>query len=438
MKRNLDTTHPSFMEAFRFWIKLGFISFGGPTGQIAIMHTELVERKKWISEERFLHALNYCMILPGPEAQQLCIYVGWLLHRTWGGIVAGSFFVIPSIFILIGLSWIYVTYGTVPSIAALFFGLKATVLAIVASAVIRIGQKALKNEVMFALAAIAFVGIYFLKIPFPAIVVSAGLIGFAGGKLMPKKFYIIKGHGGTGIAAISDDHPPAPHTLPSMGKALKVLAVCLSLWIGGLLLLAFWRGTSDVFFREGLFFSKAAMVTFGGAYAVLPYIAQAGVETYQWLQPGQMIDGLGLAETTPGPLIMVVAFVGYVGAWTKASGISPELAGILGGLIATYFTFLPCFLWIFLGAPYIETTRGNIQLTAALSAITAAVVGVVLNLAVFFGEHVLFPGSVPFDIAAFMIAAVAFLGLWKFKWDVVYVILGGACVGMAYKLLISG
>ncbi len=438
MKTKTATTHPTFWEAFQFWLKLGFISFGGPTGQISIMHTELVERKKWISEERFLHALNYCMILPGPEAQQLCIYVGWLLHRTWGGIVAGTFFVIPSIFILIGLSWVYVTFGTVPAIAALFYGLKATVLAIVASAVIRIGQKALKNEVMFALAALAFIGIYFLKIPFPAIVISAGLIGFAGGKLLPRKFYVIKGHGGAAAAVISDDHPPAEHTLPRLGRTVSVLAVCLGLWIGPLALLALWRGTSDVLFQQGMFFSKAAMVTFGGAYAVLPYIAQAGVETYHWLQPGQMIDGLGLAETTPGPLIMVVAFVGYVGAWTKAAGISPQMAGILGGLVATYFTFLPCFLWIFLGAPYIEQTRGNIQLTAALSAITASVVGVVLNLAVFFGRHVLFPVTGSFDFASFALAAVAFIGLWKFRWDVVYVILGGAGIGLVYKLLIAG
>lgn len=429
---------PTFREAFRFWVKLGFISFGGPIGQIAIMHTELVEQKRWISEERFLHALNYCMLLPGPEAQQLAIYVGWLLHRTWGGIVAGSFFVIPSIFVLIALSWIYVSFGTMPAISGLFYGLKAAVLAIVAWAVIRIGQKALKNEVMFSLAAMAFVGIYFLKISFPAIILSAGLIGFAGGKLWPKKFYVIKGHNdGTEATVISDDEPSAEHTRPTLARAMKVLVVCLALWIGPLVLLALWRGTSDVFFEQGVFFSKAAMVTFGGAYAVLPYIAQAGIETYHWLQPGQMIDGLGLAETTPGPLIMVVAFVGYVGAWTKATGLSPEVAGIIGGLVATYFTFLPCFLWIFLGAPYIEQTRGNIQLTAALSAITAAVVGVVLNLAVFFGKHVLFPETVPFDFVGFALAALTFIGLWKFKWEILYVVLGGAGVGLAYKLLIA-
>jgi len=427
---------PCFREALRFWLKLGFISFGGPTGQIAIMHAELVERRRWISEERFLHALNYCMLLPGPEAQQLCIYVGWLLHGTWGGIVAGTFFVIPSIFVLITLSWLYMTFGTLAAVAALFYGLKAAVLAIVAAAVIRIGQRALKNEVMASLAGLAFVGLHVLKIPFPVIIVSAGVIGFFGGKFWPGKFYVIKGHGDGGGALISDDHPPAEHTLPSGVRAAKVLAVCLTLWSVPLLTLAWWQEGEPVFFQQAVFFSKAAMVTFGGAYAVLPYIAQAAVETYHWLQPGQMIDGLGLAETTPGPLIMVVAFVAYVGAWTQASGMSPAVAGLLGALVATYFTFLPCFLWIFLGAPYIEQTRGNVRLSATLSAITAAVVGVVLNLAVFFGEHVLFPQPWRIDLVAATLAAVAFIGLWRLKWEVLYVVLGGAAVGLLYKLLI--
>jgi chromate transporter len=428
---------PSFWEAFRFWVKLGFISFGGPTGQIAIMHTELVERRRWISEERFLHALNYCMLLPGPEAQQLCIYVGWLLHRTWGGIVAGALFVIPSIFVLITLSWLYMAFGTVPAVAALFYGLKAAVLAIVAAAVIRIGQRALKNEVMASLAGLAFIGLYFLKLPFPVIILGAGIIGFGGGKMWPEKFSVIKGHGGDGGASIADDEPSAEHTRPSRAWAAKVLAVCLTLWIGPLGALALWHGTTHVFFQQALFFSKAAMVTFGGAYAVLPYIAQAGVETYHWLQPGQMIDGLGLAETTPGPLIMVVAFVAYVGAWTQAGSLSPAVAGIIGALVATYFTFLPCFLWIFLGAPYIEQTRGNVRLSATLSAITAAVVGVVLNLAVFFGQHVLFPQPWRIDPVAAALAAVAFIGLSRLKWDVLYVVLGGAAVGLVYKLLIA-
>lgn len=429
--------HPTFKEAFRFWVRLGFISFGGPAGQIAIMHSELVERKRWISEARFLHALNYCMLLPGPEAQQLAIYIGWLLHRTWGGIVAGAFFVIPSIFILTGLSWVYTAFGTVPAIAAMFYGLKAAVVGIVVAAVIRIGQKALKNEVMFSLAAMAFISLYFLKIPFPAIIISAGLIGLAGGSLWPKKFCVIKGNSNNaGKEVISDDQPPPGHTLPNWGWTVKVLVICLFLWITPLILLSLWRGPSDLFYRQGIFFSKAAMVTFGGAYSVLPYIAQAAVERYHWLQPGQMIDGLGLGETTPGPLIMVVTFIGYVSAWTKAVDLPPVVSGIIGGLIATYFTFLPCFLWIFMGAPYIEQIRGNTRLSSALSAITAAVVGVVLNLAVYFGRYVFFPETVPFDLMAFAIAAVTFVGLIKLDWDVVYVVMGGAGSGLAYKLLI--
>ena len=429
---------PSFREAFRFWLKLGFVSFGGPTGQIAIMHAELVERKRWISEERFLHALNYCMLLPGPEAQQLAIYIGWLLHRTWGGIVAGTFFVIPSIFILIALSWIYVSFGALPVVAAVFYGIKPAVLAIVAAAVIRIGQKALKNEVMLLIAAAAFIGIYMMKIPFPAIILSAGLVGLVGVSALPKKFSVLKEYPRSVEGAVlSDEQPPGDHTLPSLAQAFRVLSVCLALWIVPLILLALWQGRSDIFFQQGMFFSKAAMVTFGGAYAVLPYIAQAGVEQYGWLQPGQMIDGLGLAETTPGPLIMVVAFIGYVGAWTEYAGAAPNLAGIIGALVATYFTFLPSFLWIFLGAPYIEQTRGNVKLTGALSAITAAVVGVVLNLAVFFGQHILFPENGRLDLAAFILAAAAFFGLWKLKWNVLYVIAGGAVFGLTYRLLMK-
>lgn len=429
-------TPPTFYEAFLFWLKLGFISFGGPTGQIGIMHAELVERKRWISEERFLHALNYCMILPGPEAQQLAIYVGWLLHRTWGGIAAGSLFVIPSFFILTGLSYIYVSFGTVPVIAALFYGLKAAVVAIVASAVVRIGKKALKNQVMLVIAAAAFIGIYFLKVPFPIIIISAGLIGLVGGKLRPKMFSVIKGEGlGKEKTVISDDQPPPEHHLPSLFGTFRVVAVSLFLWIFPIVLLAYFLGTASVLFQQGLFFSKAAMVTFGGAYAVLPYIAQAAVEKYHWLQPGQMIDGLGLGETTPGPLIMVVTFVGYVGAWGKSAGISAPFSAFLGGLTATYFTFLPCFLWIFAGAPFIEKTRGNIRLTSALSAITAAVAGVVLNLTVYFGMQVIFPHPGSMDWVAFAIATVAFIGLLKFKWNILYVISGSALIGLADKVI---
>lgn len=426
--------HPSFLQAFRFWLKLGWISFGGPTGQIAIMHAELVEKRRWISEERFLHALNYCMLLPGPEAQQLAIYIGWLLHRAWGGFAAGAFFVIPSIFILTGLSWIYMAYGRIPVIASLFYGLNAAVLAIVAAAVIRIGQKVLKNAAMIALAAAAFVGIFFLKIPFPLIILGAGLIGLAGGRMAPKYFLVVKGHGASsssGSGAVLDTHHETPdHAHPTLVRTLKVLAVCLPLWILPLAGLYAARGGDDVFFRMGVFFSKAAMVTFGGAYAVLPYVAQECVKTFGWLTGAQMVDGLGLAETTPGPLIMVVNFVGFAGAWQHAGGLPPWLAGVLGGLVATYFTFLPCFLWIFLGAPYVERLRGNAQLTSALSAITAAVVGVVLNLAVFFGEHVLRPEGRRFDLVALGLAAAAFFGMRKWNWDIVWVALGAALTGL--------
>lgn len=433
---------PTFKEAFRFWVKLGFISFGGPTGQIAIMSTELVERRRWISQERFLHALNYCMLLPGPEAQQLATYVGWLLHRTWGGIVAGAFFVIPSIFILLLLSWIYAAYGNVPVVAAAFYGLKPAVTAIVASATIQIGRRALKNEVMYLIALLAFVGIYFVGIPFPAIIVSAGLLGFFGGKTWPAKFYVIKPHGGGTDHAVISDHSAVEHAETSWQRALLVVAVCGGLWIAPMIAVGLWRGTDDIFFQIGVFFSKAAVVTFGGAYAVLAYIAQAAVDHYGWLRPGQMLDGLGLAETTPGPLIMVTQFVGFMAAWQNVTDLSPVTAAILGALITTWVTFTPCFLWIFLGAPFIERLRGNVVLTSALSTITAAVVGVVLNLAVFFAVHVLFPknnGALldNLDIVALAITLVAFFGMVRWKWDLLLVVLGGAGIGLVYKVLLG-
>ena len=433
---------PSFAEAFRFWVKLGFISFGGPTGQIAIMNTELVERRRWISQERFLHALNYCMLLPGPEAQQLATYVGWLLHRTWGGIVAGAFFVIPSIFILLLLSWVYAAYGNVPVVAAAFYGLKPAVTAIVASATIQIGRRALKNEVMYLLALLAFIGIYFLGIAFPVIIITAGLVGFAGGKLWPVKFYVIRPHGGGKRDAVISDDSVVEHAEASWQRALLVLSVCGALWVAPMIAIALWRGTDDIFFHIGIFFSKAAVVTFGGAYAVLAYIAQAAVEHYGWLRPGQMLDGLGLAETTPGPLIMVTQFVGFMAAWQNISDLSPLTAAILGALITTWVTFTPCFLWIFLGAPFIERLRGNVVMTSALSAITAAVVGVVLNLAVFFTVHVLFPKNSAatlgnLDIFALAITLVAFFALVRLKWDIMLVVFGGAVIGVVYKLLLG-
>jgi chromate transporter len=428
---------PSFREAFLFWVKLGFISFGGPTGQIAIMHQELVENRKWISEARFLHALNYCMLLPGPEAQQLATYVGWLLHRTWGGIVAGAMFVLPSVFILWTLSSVYVVFGKVSWVAAMFYGLKPAVLAIVASAVIRLGTKALKNSVMWLIAALAFVCIFFLKLPFPIIIAAAAVSGLIGGKLWPAKFLVLKPNGGKADSSvIADDAKSPEHAQPSLLRAVKVSAICLALWWTPVVLLGAWLGSNHAVFREGIFFSKAAMVTFGGAYAVLPYVSQQAVEHFGWLTAGQMLDGLGLAETTPGPLIMVLQFVGFLGGWQHPGQLSPLVAGTLGAFITTWTTFVPCFLWIFVGAPHIEQLRGNVKLTAALSAVTAAVVGVVLNLAVWFGLHVLFPAPAQIDWFSLAVSALAFAGMLKWKWDILPVVIGGALLGLIYKMLL--
>jgi len=429
--------HPTFADALRFWLKLGFISFGGPTGQIAIMHTELVEKKKWISETRFLHALNYCMLLPGPEAQQLATYVGWLLHKTPGGIVAGALFVLPSVFILWGLSFVYVTYGKLDWIAAIFYGLKPAVMAIVAFAVIRIGKKALKNEAMWILALSAFIGIFFFEIPFPLIILSAGVIGFTGGKIWPQKFSATANHGAKNNdsqSVISDEDESPLHTQPSLARAIKVSAICLTLWWLPVLVLGWWQGWNGTLFQQGIFFSKAAMVTFGGAYAVLPYVAQKAVEDYHWLSAGQMLDGLGLAETTPGPLIMVLQFVGFLGAWNQPGNLSPLFAATLGALITTWTTFLPCFLWIFLGAPHIEQLRGNKNLTAALSSITSAVVGVVLNLAIWFGLHVLFPNGGAVDWFAVIVSIIAFIGMWRWNWNIIAVVLSCGLAGLIFKI----
>ena len=430
--------HPSFAEAFRFWLKLGFISFGGPAGQIAIMQAELVDKKKWISQARFLHALNYCMLLPGPEAQQLSIYIGWLLHRTAGGIVAGTLFVLPSVFILWALSFVYADYGSVPWIAALFYGLKPAVMAIVAGAVIRIGKKALKNEVMWSLAAAAFVAIYFFKLPFPLIILTAGVIGLVGGRFWKDKFYVVNGHGKGGGSSVLDDEDESPlHAKPSWSRAFKVTLVCLTLWWTPVLLAGLWQGWDSNLFKEGLFFSKAAVVTFGGAYAVLPYVAQQAVEHFDWLRPDQMMDGLGLAETTPGPLIMVLQFVGFMGGWNHGGALPPLVAASAGAFLTTWVTFLPCFLWIFLGGPHIELLRGNVNLSTALSAITAAVVGVILNLAVWFGVHALFPHGAKLDWFAAAVSLVAFIGMLKWKWDVIPVVLGAGAAGFVFKILIS-
>jgi chromate transporter len=435
-------SHPSFREAFLFWLKLGFISFGGPTGQIAIMQRELVENKKWIGQSRFLHALNYCMLLPGPEATQLAIYAGWLLHKTPGGVVAGALFVIPSIFVLWTLSYIYAAFGSVPWVAAIFYGLKPVVMAIVAAAVIRIGKKALKNEVMWTLAALAFVAIFYFEAPFPAIILSAGLIGLISGKLWKAKFDVVGGHSGHGASAaadesvIADAHDAPEHTRPSLGRAVRVFVTWMLLWWVPVLLLGWLLGTDSTPFREGLFFSKAAVVTFGGAYAVLPYVAQRAVE-HHWLYTGQMMDGLGLAETTPGPLIMVLQFVGFMGGWNQPGSLPPLAAATLGALITTWVTFTPCFLWIFLGAPHIEQLRGNKILSAALSTITAAVVGVILNLAVRFALHVLHPTPGVFDWFALALSVAAFIGMIRWKWDIIPVVLGGGVAGLLYKMMLG-
>jgi chromate transporter len=424
---------PTFSEAFRFWLKLGFISFGGPTGQIAIMHEELVERRRWISEPRFLHALNFCMLLPGPEATQLATYIGWLLHRTWGGIMAGALFVLPSALILWALSFVYVTWGSVPWIAAVFYGLKPAVLAIVAAAVIRIGSKALKNWIMWAIAAFAFVAIYFLQLPFPAIVFGAALVGWLGGKWRPGQF-AISNHP-TGARTVLDES--ALHTPPSWTRALRVTVVSLVLWFTPVVAIALWLGPDHTLFREGIFFSKAAMVTFGGAYAVLPYVSQQAVETHGWLSATQMLDGLGLAETTPGPLIMVLQFVGFLGGYQHPGPLPPLVAATLGAFITTWTTFVPCFLWIFLGAPHIEQMHGNAKLTAALSTVTAAVVGVILNLAVWFAQHTLFPDGKRVDWFVLLVGLVTFGGLWRFRWNVVPVVLGAGLLGLLYRMLIQ-
>jgi chromate transporter len=427
---------PSFGEAFRFWLKLGFISFGGPTGQIAIMQTELVEKKKWISQSRFLHALNFCMLLPGPEAQQLAIYIGWLLHKIRGGIVAGAFFVIPSIFVLWTLSYIYAAFGNLPWIAAIFYGLKPAVTAIVLVAVIRIGRKALKNFVMWALAAAAFVGIYFFKVPFPAIVLGAGVIGFLGGILWKDKFAVTAAHGEVEkLSVISDEQESPPHTRPNFRRAVLVSMTCLALWLAPTIIAGVVRGWDSTLFKEGLFFSKAAVVTFGGAYAVLPYVAQQALFHYGWLKPGQMMDGLGLAETTPGPLIMVLQFVGFMGAWQHPEGLPPLLAATLAALLTTWATFTPCFLWIFVGGPHIEQLRGNEKLTNALSAVTAAIVGVILNLAVWFALHVFFPGAGAIDWFAILLCVAAFVAMLRYKIDIIPVVLASGVLGLSFKIL---
>jgi chromate transporter len=429
-------------DAFSFWLKLGFISFGGPAGQIAIMHEELVERRRWISENRFLHALNYCMVLPGPEAQQLATYIGWLMHRTWGGIVAGGLFVLPSLFILIALSWVYMAYGNVPVIAGLFYGIKPAVTALVVHAAYRVGSRALKNAWLWAIAAGAFVAIFALSLPFPLIVLIAGLVGYFGGRYAPDKFKSGGGHGAAredfGPALIGDHTPTPAHALFSWARFRTVLVVCLALWAAAIGAIAAANGWDGVLTQMGWFFTKAALLTFGGAYAVLPYVYQGAVDHHHWLTGPQMIDGLALGETTPGPLIMVVAFVGFVGGWTKAifGSESLFLAGAAAAAVVTFFTFLPSFFFILLGAPFIESTHGNLKFTAPLTGITAAVVGVIVNLALFFGYHVLWPQGLGahFDWPSAVIGLGAAIALFRFKLGVIPVVFGSGIAGLAWKL----
>ncbi|ANV23760.1 MULTISPECIES: chromate efflux transporter [Alphaproteobacteria] len=445
-----DRAFPTLAEATRIWARIGLLSFGGPAGQIALMHRILVEEQRWLGEKRFLHALNYCMLLPGPEAMQLAVYIGWLMHRTLGGIIAGLLFVLPGIVSIMALSWIYALYGNVGAVEALFFGLKAAVLAIVVQAVIRIGSRALKNGAMIAIAAASFVAIFGFAVPFPLIILVAGLVGFFGARVGLPAFHGGGGHGKVGEVQVDDadtllgEESPA-HTQVNRGWAFRISAAFLALWLVPVALLFAVFGPANVFSQIAGFFSIMAVVTFGGAYAVLAYVAQEAVQNYGWLAPGEMLDGLGMAETTPGPLIMVTQFVGFMGAFRNAGGLSPLMAGTLGGLLTTWVTFTPCFLWIFLGAPFIERLRDNKVLSAALTAITAAVVGVILNLAVWFGLHVVFdevrsitsfgldidvPVWSTLNLPAAVLVLAALIAVFRFKLGPVTVLAGCAAVGL--------
>jgi chromate transporter len=441
-----------FSDALRVWAHVAALSFGGPAGQIAMMHRIIVEEKRWIGETRFLHALNYCTLLPGPEAQQLAIYIGWLMHKTKGGLVAGILFVLPGAIAIMALSWIYALFGNVGAVQALFFGLKAAVLAIVVEAVLRIGRRALRNNILIGLAAIAFIALALFKAPFPLVILAAGVIGYIGGRAGWTAFQGGNGHGKTGGKQVADsdsmlgEDVPA-HARPPVSWSLKIASVALFLWFAPIAALLAFLGQGNVFTDISIFFSKMAMVTFGGAYAVLAYVAQQAVDHYHWLKPGEMLDGLGMAETTPGPLIMVTQFVGFMGAYRAPGALHPLLAGTLGGLLTTWVTFVPCFLWIFLGAPFMETMRSNKALSAALSAITAAVVGVILNLAVWFALHVLFgtlnevrvlgmtidvPQLSTVNIPALILTLAAVIAVFRFKLGMLPVIGGCSLLGLIY------
>jgi chromate transporter len=444
MNVSLKSESVSFWPAFMFWLKLGFVSFGGPAGQIALMHEELVVRRKWLSEKRFLHALNYCMLLPGPEAQQLATYIGWLMHKTRGGIAAGVLFVLPSLFLLIGLSWLYIAYGQVTWVAGLFYGIKPAVAAIVLQAAYRIGSRVLQNNLLWAIAAASFVAIFALNVPFPLIVLAAALVGFVGGRLSANSFQVGGGHGAasqsSGSAIIDDDTPTPSHAIFTWKRLWQVLLAAAVLWLVPMGLLVLQFGWDHTFMQMSWFFTKAALLTFGGAYAVLPYVFQAAVEQFGWVTVTQMMDGLALGETTPGPLIMVVAFVGFVGAYAQAL-LGPDslfLAGALAATLVTWFTFLPSFVFILAGGPFVESTHNDLKFTAPLTAITAAVVGVILNLALFFGYHTMWPQGfdAPFDTSAALIAIAAAVALLKFKLNVMQVI--GVCgllgIGLQYAI----
>ncbi|MGO4566144.1 chromate efflux transporter [Rhizobium sp. 2YAF20] len=445
----------SLGEAFLVWMRVAALSFGGPAGQIAVMHRIIVDEKRWIGEHRFLHALNYCMLLPGPEAQQLAIYIGWLMHRTVGGLVAGILFVLPGFLSILVLSYIYAAYGSIGVISGLFFGLKAAVLAVVVQAVIRIGSRALKNRAMVAIAAVAFVAIFLLHVPFPLIVLTAGIVGFVGGKAGLSSFKIGGGHkAGSGPALLDADsalgEETPVHARPNLAWSLRISSILLALWIIPVAALYAVLGPESSFTQIALFFSKMAVVTFGGAYAVLAYVAQEAVQHYGWLKPGEMLDGLGMAETTPGPLIMVVQFVGFMGAYRDPGSLNPMTAATLAAILTTWVTFVPCFLWIFLGAPFIEKLRGNLALAGAMSAITAAVVGVILNLAVWFALHTFFAEVASFRfgplwldipllrsavIPAMALSLAAAVAIFRFKASTIATLLACAAAGMVWTLV---
>jgi chromate transporter, chromate ion transporter (CHR) family len=428
---------PTFAEAFRFWLKLGFISFGGPTGQIAIMHSEIVEKRRWISEQRFLHALNFCMLLPGPEATQLAAYIGWLLHRTWGGIVAGVLFFLPAAILLWGLSLCYVLFGNLFWVEAAFYGLKPAVVAIIAAALFRIGSRVLHHPALWTIAALAFVGIFLLNLPFPLIVLSAGISGLIASSFKPAWFKAQAPSSENGTRFVVSDDETLSHTRPGWKRSVIVVAVCILLWWTPVVAAGTLLGWTHAITREGTFFSKAAMVTFGGAYAVLEYVSDHAVRN-NWVTLGQMTDGLGLAETTPGPLIIVVQFVGFMGGWQNPGSLSPLSAATLGAAITTWCTFVPCFLWIFLGAPYIEQMRENRRLNSALTAVSAAVVGVILNLAVVFAGHVFRSKHAVWngvDVPAIVVCIVAFLAMWRFKISVPLVVLLAAILGLVLRVI---